>query len=313
MSGGANSSSSYILNKWAEIKDAAQVVSGGAVVSVSPSLGTVNVTGTPYQTRQVADWVKELKDNMGQMVSITVRMYSVTLNGQENYGWTPDVIFAGLKTQYGFNLSGQPAVSIPAGSTPFSFIGSVLSSATGSKAQYAGSQLAYQALSQLGETHEILSRTVVTINNEPAPVQIANQRGYVSGQTAPVAVPTGTVAPAPTLTTSTITTGFTATFIPRVEGGKIWLGMNITDSKLLSLDPVGSGTAIQNPNINLQTQQNIVRLTPGDTLLLTGHQQDNTAANNSGVGSPTNWLFGGGVGRSANKQLVAIIVSAKVL
>lgn len=313
MSGGTNSSSAYTVNKWADISNAVQVVAAGAAVSVNPSLGSISVTGTPNQVRHVADWVKDQIDSMSQMVSITVRMYSVTVNGQDNYSWTPDVLFQGLKTQYGFSLSGKTGVAVPAGTTPFSFIGGVLTTATGSKAQYAGSQIAVQALSQLGHVDEILDRTVVTLNGEPAPVQIANQRGYVSGQTAPTAVPTGTVAPAPTLTTSTLTTGFTAMFLPRVSAGKVWLTMNITDSKLVSLDPVGRDTSIQNPNIDLQAQQNIVRLTPDDTLLLTGHKQETASGNNSGVGSPFNYLLGGGVGRSAEKKIIAIVVSAKVV
>jgi type IVB pilus formation R64 PilN family outer membrane protein len=282
---------------------------------VNPALGSVSVTGTPNQVRRVEEWAKTLADSMSQMVAITIHMYSVKITAQDNYGWTPDVIFKGLKTQYGFNLAGQPNVPVINGSSALNFTASVLSSATGSKAQYSGSQLALQALSQLGDVDEILSRTVVTLNGEPIPVQVANQKGYVSSQTAPTSVPTGTVPPAPTLTTSTITTGFTAQFLPRVANGKIWMTMGITDSKLLSLDKAGGDASqlIQNPNVDLQRMDNSVRLTPGDTVLLTGHRQESASSSTNGTGAPNNYLLGGGVGRNASRQMIAIVVSAKVL
>lgn len=314
LSGGTNSSSTYTVDKWKEIKEAAVIISGGAPVAVNPGLGSISVTGTPNQVRHVEDWVKSLTDSLSQMVAITVRMYSVKLNSQDNYGWSPDVVFKGLKTQYGFNLTGQQPITVAAGSSALNFTASVLSSATGSKAQYVGSQLAVQALSELGEVSEVLNRKIVTMNGEPAPLQIANQRGYIASQTAPASVPTGTTPPAPTLSTATITSGFTAMFLPRVVNGKILMAMNITDSKLLSLDKAGGeGNLIQSPNIDLQTMQNSVRLTPGDTLLLTGHQQENGSSNNKGTGSPGNWLLGGGVGRSTGRQMIAIIISAEVL
>lgn len=314
MAGGTNSSSSYSVDKWKDIKEAATVIGGGATIAVNPGLGSISVTGTPNQVRHVEDWVKSLTDSLSQMVAITVRMYSVKLNSQDNYGWSPDVVFKGLKTQYGFNLTGQQPISVGAGNSAFNFTANVLSTATGAKSQYVGSQLAVQALSEMGEVSEVLNRTIVTMNGEPAPLQIANQKGYIASQTAPQAVPTGTVPPAPTLTTATITSGFTALFLPRVANGKIWMAMNITDSKLLSLDKAGGeGSLLQSPNLDLQTLQNSVRLTPGDALLLTGHQQENGSSNDKGTGSPSNWLFGGGVGRSAGRQMIAIVISAKVL
>lgn len=312
-SGLTSSGSAYSVDKWAELKEAAKVISGGAAIAGGSSTGTISVTGTPAQVRRVADWVKTLTENASQMVAITIRMYSVKLTGEDNYGWSPDLVFKGLKTQYGFSLTGPSGAALSAGTSPMSFTASVLPSATGSKAQYAGSQAAISALSKAGEVHEIMSRTVVTMNGEPAPVQVANQRSYVSSQTAPASVPTGTVPPAPTLSTSTITTGFTAVFVPRVSSGKIFMAMNITDSKLLSLDKAGEGNLLQNPNVDLNSLQNSVRLTPGDTLLLTGHQQQNGSADSSGVGSARNYMLGGGVDRTTGKQMIAIIVSAEVL
>jgi len=111
-----------------------------------------------------------------------------------------------------------------------------------------------------------------------------------------------------------VATGITATFLPRINNGKVILKMTMTNSSLLGLGTVSSGTStIQTPNVDLTTFQQNVSLTPGDALLLTGIQQDNISQNNSGVGSATNMLLGGGVNNSTDKTMIAIVISAKVL
>jgi hypothetical protein len=124
----------------------------------------------------------------------------------------------------------------------------------------------------------------------------------------------GTAPVPPTLTPGTITTGFTAMFLPQIVNGKIFLGMHMTNSTLTKLDSAGSGGAsIQTPNVDNSIFPQNVMLTPGDSLLLTTLQIDNGNSNRSGIGSPNNFALGGGVDNNTGKQLIAIVITAKVL
>jgi hypothetical protein len=146
---------------------------------------------------------------------------------------------------------------------------------------------------------------------QPAPIQIANQRGYLASSSTTLTPNVGSTS---TLTPGTVTTGVTVTFLPRVVNGKIILNMTMTNSSLIGISSITSSSAtIQTTNVDTNTFQYSVSLTPGDALTLTGLQQENSAANNSGVGSATNAMLGGGVNNNVGKTMIAIVVSAKVL
>lgn len=313
-SGGASSTSDYLVDVWGEMEKTAKAVGGGATVVANPSLGSLTVSGTPAQVRNVESWVKSLADNLSQQVAITVHVYRIKIASEDNYNWNPTVVFNSLSSKYGFTLAGPQAPATLSGLTPMNLAASVLQTATGSAAQYSGSSLALQALSTLGRVTETVQQTVVTMNGQPAPIQVANQIGYLASTTQAPPGAIGTAPVPPTLTPGTITTGFTAMFLPRVVNGKILLSMNLTSSSLVNIGSVGSGgSVIQTPNVDISTFQQSVSLTPGDALLLTGLQQDNGRTNRSGVGSPNNFALGGGVDDNAGKQLIAIVITAKVL
>ncbi|MBW4919585.1 PilN family type IVB pilus formation outer membrane protein, partial [Klebsiella pneumoniae] len=100
-----------------------------------------------------------------------------------------------------------------------------------------GSQLAVNALSTLGHVSETVTQSVVTLNGQPAPMQVANQVTYLaqSGTTN-----TANVGSSTTLTPGVVTTGFTATFLPQIVNGRILLTMDMTNSVLNSINQASS-------------------------------------------------------------------------
>lgn len=313
-SGGATSTSDYLVDVWGELEKTAKTVGGSAMVIANASLGSLTVTGTPTQVRNVEEWVKNLSDNLSQQVAITVHVYRVKVTNEDNYNWNPSVVFKNLSAKYGLTLTTPQAPAVLSGIAPLNLAASVLTTATGTAAQYSGSQLAFQALSTLGQVTETVQQTVVTLNGQPAPIQVANQTTYLASTTMGAATTIGAAPIPPTLTPGMITTGFTAMFLPRIVNGKILLSMNLTSSSLTGIGSVSSGGSnIQTPNVDLSTFQQSVSLTPGDALLLTGLQQNNGKTNRSGVGSPSNYALGGGADDNIDKQLISIVITAKVL
>lgn len=312
--GGAATGTEYEVDVWADLEKTAQTVAGTAKTAVNRSAGSVTVTGTPTQVRNVEQWIKNLNDNMSQQVSITLDIFTVNVKAEDSYSWNPSMVFNSLSGKYGFTLSGPEAPSISSGVNPMNLSASILSSATGKLGQYSGSEFALQALSSLGDVASVMHKTVVTLNGQPAPIQVADIQGYLASSTPSASVAVGATPLPPTLTPGTLTTGFTATFIPKIVNGKIFMAMDMTNSTNNGFGKQGTATSfIQTPNYSQNTFQQSFRLTPGDSLLLTSTQQLSGKSNRNGVGSPNNFVLGGGVADSTHKLLTAIVVSAKVL
>jgi type IVB pilus formation R64 PilN family outer membrane protein len=314
-SGGFTSTSDYAVDIWADLEKTGKAVAGmsagrGAQVIANASTGSITVTGSPVQVRNVEEWVRGLSDNLSQQVAITVTVYSITRHNEDNYQWDPTVIFKKLSSTYGFALSGPQAPAMISGKEPFNLSANVLNSTTATS-QWSGSELAFKALSTLGDVSETINQSVVTLNGQPVPMQVASQITYLAQRATTIAPNVGATT---ALTPGTITTGFTAMFLPRIVNGKVLLNMNLVKSKLDGMEFAGDNTAsIQTPKVSSSRFEHSVSLSPGDALMLSGLEKDNGETNRSGVGSANNQLLGGGVGATTGKKLIAIVITAKVL
>lgn len=309
--GSSNASDTYNVDVWKTIEKTAQTVAGKAggstaEVSAEPSMSSITVSGSPAQVKNVEEWVKGLTDKLSQQVMISVSVYSVDMSNEDNYSWNPAVVFNKLSSMYGLTLTPAAAPAITGSLTPM-----VISATAGSSSKLNGSALAVQALSTVGHVSETMTQSVVTLNGQPAPMQIANEVTYLASSGS---VSTADVGSTSTLTPGVVTTGFTAMFLPQIVNGKILLSMDMTNSVLNSIDTASSdGSSIQTPNVSSTTFQQSVSLTPGAALMLAGVQQDNAQVNRSGVGSAANFLLGGGVDGTRDKKMIAIVITARVL
>lgn len=312
--GGTNSTSSYTVDIWKDLEKTAQTIGGSARVVTNPTLGSITVTGTPAQVRNVEEWAKALTESLSQQVQISVSVFRVDISREEHFSWNPTVIFNSITGDYGVSLTAPQAPTITSGTAPMSFSTSVLTTATGHAARFSGSQLAFRALSSLGNTSIVYSRTLVSLNRHAAPLQVANIEGYLASRTPSGATPVGSTPLPPTITPGTITTGFMANFVPVIANGRILLSADMTISSNKGFIPLGSADSfIQAVNVGQATFSTTSSLTPGDAILLTGYTQESGSTNNAGVGAPSFALLGGGTSRNTNKQMLAIVVEAKVL
>ena len=310
--GNTSVTDSYTVDVWNTIEKTAKTVAGksgevDADVSAQPALSSITVTGTPTQVKNVENWVRGLSDKLSQQVLISVSVYSVDLSNEDNYSWNPSVIYNKLSSVYGLSLVAPGAPAVTGSLAPL-----VISGTAGSgSSKLDGSQLAMNALSTLGHVSETVTQSVVTLNGQPAPMQIANEVTYLAESGSTISANVGSTS---TLTPGVVTTGFTATFMPQIVNGRILLSMDMTNSVLNSITTATSdGSSIQTPNVSSTTFQQSVSLTPGAALLLSGIQQDSTQVNRSGVGSAANFLLGGGVDGTHDKKLIAIVITAHVL
>lgn len=315
-SSGSSSGSTSIQNKsdvdiWKGLEKTAKAVSGGAHVIADPATGTMTVTGRPDQIQEVHSWVKQLSSSLSQQVAITVRIFDVQEKRSEQNSFKPTLALKTAAQAVGVTMAGAPAPAIQGGSTPFSFGAAILKSATGQAGALKGTAAAVKALSTLGHVTQVFTRSIVTLNGRPAPIQVAKNTAYLRESETTQTANVGSVSG---LRPGNVTTGFTGTFIPRIEGKRILLGMNMTISSLQQMKTKTSGNgSIQLPTTTDTQVQQSASLQSGSTLMVTGFQQTDGSTNHQGVGSPNFPFLGGGASAQVDHTMVAIVITARKL
>lgn len=323
------------VNTWATIQQTAQAVAGaGAKVVTDPSNAMLVVSGAPTQIQRVANWVDSLSASMRKLIAIDVQVYDVSTNKENQFGFNPSVLFKNLGQRYGFTLSGIAAPQPTTGTSPMSIGATILAPLTGGgtgtlpsfgpvgtdssgkpvylpNQGFYGTQGVVQALATLGKVTKVVSRSVVTLNGQPATLQSATQTGYLASSSSVAAVNAGVTQSAQP---GSVTTGFTAIVTPRVVRGDILLGMDMTLSNLLGITTQTSGNAqIQTPSVSITGFSQSAAIQPGQTLMLTGFKQSGAQSTKNGVGSPEFQALGGGTDASTNEHHLVILVTANLV
>lgn len=305
LSGGTDITNTSTTDVWSGVAKMAKAVANGAEVFADASTGMITVTGTPAQLDQVSAWVQSLSQTLSQQVAITIHIYSVQLNNEQNYGIQSAFDYKNAANQLKFSMKEAPAPAVSSGASPFSFGAHIISG------RFNGSELAVQALATLGKVSQVFSQSRVTLNGQPASIQVAEQTSYLASVQTTNTINIGTSA---SLTPGSITTGFTGTITPRVVDGKIYLGMNMVISSLKNLLTVKSGdSSIQVPTTDDTVVSQSAVLKSGSTLMITGYNEADGSSTHNGVGSPYFPLLGGGADATVGRDLIAIVVTAQTL
>ena len=281
----------------------AMLTSRGKVVG-SPATGSITVVDTPDSLDRVAEYIETENKNLQRQITINVTVLSVTLSGQDNYGIQWNLVYNNLATNYGI----QNKITAPTGTAPSSFSAGIISS----NSKFSGSQLLVQALAQQGKVRQETSASVVTLNNQPVPVQVATQTTYLASSQTTL---TNTVGTSTTLTPGVVTTGFNMSVLPHVlNNGTVLLQFTADISSLEALGTVSSGTgsgaaSIQVPTVDTRNFLQRVSMKSNETLIISGFEQVDDSLTRNGVGTPGNFLLGGGVNGTTAKQIIVILIT----
>jgi type IVB pilus formation R64 PilN family outer membrane protein len=268
-------------------------------VAVNPATGTVTVTDTPRVLERVAEFIKDQNASLSKQVAVNVRVLSVEINDGENYGINWNAVYNNLASNAAFSLTS--AFPVAAGGANF-----VLQTANQSGSSWSSSSGAIiSALSTQGRVSEMTSATVLTLNNQPAPVNVGRQTSYLASSSTTTTTGAGNTT---TLTPGQVQTGFSMVLIPHIlDGREMLVQTSINLSSLLKLDTVSSGgSSIQSPDLTTSNFIQRVRLKSGDTIVAAGFDQDNLSAVSNGVGAAKNNLMGSQ--KSTGKRSILVIL-----
>lgn len=295
--------SASTLSVWQSIEDGvkAMLTDKGRVV-VSPATGTVTVTDAPAAMKVVEAFIEQQNIHLSRQVTVQVQVLSVSLDESDNYGINWDAVWKSMGGNY--NVALGNLLAPPAGATGLTF--TVPDTATGNMAQWVGSSAIISALAKQGKVSVVTSVTAVTLNNQPVPVQVGRQTGYLASST--TTITDGTTSTS--ITPGTVNTGFSLTVLPHIQDAEnLLLQYSVDISNLLELRQITSGdSTIQTPDIETRNFMQRIGLKTGETLVLAGFESAQNSATTQGVGNPRFPILGGSQNGINNKNVIVVLL-----
>lgn len=290
------------LSVWTALESGIKQMLGASGKAVaSPATGTITVTDTPAVVDKVAEFIKGQNQALNRQVSVNVRVLSVEINDADDYGINWDAVYQNLAAATPYSIALRTAFPSATGAGNL-----IIAAPTGSTSRWAGSSAMISALSTQGRVSELTSSTIITLNNQPSPVNVGRKVSYLASSST---TQTPNVGSTTSLTPGSVQTGFSMTLIPHIlDSHELLLQYSLDLSSLLKLNTITSGTSsIQAPDVSTSNFIQRVRMQTGETLVVAGFDQDNLSAVANGIGSPDNKLLGSRNGSSKRSMLVVLI------
>ncbi|MGC1014412.1 PilN family type IVB pilus formation outer membrane protein [Pantoea agglomerans] len=309
---GTNLKSDVVMgnNLYDDLKATAEsmLTPGIGRLDMNKTTGTVVVTDVPDVVRRVGEYLTSENKALSKQVNLKVVIYTVNTDTSDAVGIDWSVIYKTLAGKYGINLAGPAGTIADAGSVSFS----VLDTATGSARQFAGSSFLFDALSKQANVSDVRTIPLMTTNMASASVVVGRQIAYLKSVSTTVYASGNTSLPSQTLTPGSVTTGTNITIFPKIlEGGdRMMLNMFLNISSLIQLRSISSGTAsekLEAPEVDSRSVPQRVWLKPGQTVVISGLEQNVNSADKQGMFSPDNLITGGQ--RSGNKTRQSFVIT----
>lgn len=292
---------------WKDIQNTLDTMAGKGNAVVAPSMGSVTVRANVDVLDQVKKYIDYQNKRLSKFVQFNVKVYSVTLSNNDSAGVNWNALYQTVTGKYGIKLSGA-AFTAPAAAVSAGF--SVLKS---SGSPWSGTEAVVSALNEQGKANLERSQALPTLNFQAVATQVGTQTGYVAGTQT---TQTAQVGSSTSIQMGTINVGFNLSLFPYVQDNNdILVQFNLNLSNLDSIRTVKVGdSSAEAPNINLplNTVQK-VRVRPGDTLMLTGINQNDDSSNRTGTGMHWNWALGGGVNAQSNRTMLVVLITPIML
>lgn len=315
-SGGSTMSSTVEMGNalYSDLKETIQsmLTPGVGRLSLNATTGTLMVTDVPDVVSHIGEYLDDENSTLSRQVVLKVVTYTVNTNVNDMVGIDWNLVWKSLNGNYGISLANtNSGISSDAISGGFN----VLDTATGSAAQFAGSKILLNALSQQVQVSDVKTNTIMTTNMAAAPVLVGQQTTYLKDVTTTAYATGDATVPSQSLTPGSVTTGTNITILPKIlkDSDRLMLNMFMDISSLKQIRTISSDKQkIEAPDIDTRSLQQRVWLKPGQTLIMSGFEQNTDNSNRQGVGSPDNILFGGALSGAKTKQSFVITVTPYV-
>ncbi|ORM84309.1 type IVB pilus formation outer membrane protein, R64 PilN family [Pantoea deleyi] len=277
---------------------------------LSDATGTLSVTDTPEVLDRVGRYIDYQNKVLSRQVQLNVQIVRVTQTSNVDRGLDWGLIVksvTGFGATLGSTFAGAPNNAGSAGI-------SILDTADGGAAKFSGSQLMLKALAQQGSVTMALNQTDPTANLTPVAYQLSKSTGLLTSSSSTAVANVGVTS---SQTVSSITTGLFMTMLPFVqENGDIQLQFAFSYTtppdvkQFISKDGNTRNDVADTATEGLARK---VNLRAGQTLVLTGSEQQNASSDKQGTFTPDNFILGGGQSGAKSRSTLVIMVTPVLL
>lgn len=289
---------------WSEISNSlTSILMDQGAYTTSPSTGTVTVTTSPSLMLQVSKYIHKINSQLSRQVWIKVTLLDVQLTDSEatDVNWTAVLKgIAGAFPGAGVAASSLGSAGSSQGLTP---VGSATFTLPNTSTTTVISNIEQQ-----GRTSIITTAKVLTLNHQTSPVQAVQTISYLAGSLSGAAgLGSSTFT---SLMPGAIMVGYTMDLTPHLmHDNDMLLELTLDSSQLIAMNTYTSGSqSLQLPNVNSRSFMQRVRVHSGDTIVISGFQQTNNTLTQQGIGSPDNFILGGGDAALKQHEVLVILV-----
>ncbi len=311
-SGGTNGPSASIKSKlsvWDDLKAMMPLVlSPTGKFFISNSMGTITITDKPSYIQKAEEKINEFNSILSLQALIQIKVFKVTLTDGDQYAINWNLVFNSLSKNTGMSFIN----AFPTQGNTGSFGVNILKTAGANNpnsniAQIAGSSAMINALSTQGRATLETSGAITTTNNQVAPLKVGNLISYPATSQSTATAAVGTTS---TVQANTVSTGFTVITLPHIlDNHRMVLSYALNLSSNTMDIQTNNGITTKYPNVAAVDSLEHVFINSGETLILSGFEQTGGNLNQQGIGSASNWLFGGGVNAGKTKDIVVIMIT----
>ncbi len=283
-----SSGKSVTVDPWTEIADALkQVVPPPASVTLSSNAGKITVFGPPSVQESAGELIDQFSDVYSKRIGLEIATYFVDADRNSGVGF--GAILQGLFDDYQATLGQRVQTGGNNGGVGISGSIAIVDG------KFSGSVLDFSALASERDVVDHRLTNTVGQSGVIAPVSLLTTQNYVR-ESSTRTDSEGEVSH--TLKVDSIDTGLSIFALPRlIENNRIQLSLWIVQASLNSLDDFGT---IQLPKTDHRAVEYTVVLTPGETLIIGGYEQETVRKGRTGAGVAG--FFG--LGGSAKAELI---------
>ncbi|WP_100141777.1 PilN family type IVB pilus formation outer membrane protein [Candidatus Hamiltonella defensa] len=279
-------------------------------LSLNQTSGVVVVTDVPEVVNRIGEYLRDENIKLSKQVLLKVVVYTVHTETADQLGIDWNVIFKSLSGKYGIHVAND----FNAGSNLANGGFEILQTATGRASQWAGSQFLLQALSEQVKVSDVKTLSIMTTNLATAGMQIGKQTTYLRKTSVTTGNTTTGAEPVQSLEPGEITTGTNINIMPKIlaDNEKMMLTMMMDISSLNRLRRIENRNkteSIEAPDTASRSIPQRVWLKPGETVLMSGFEQNIQDGSQQGVGSSRHFLFGGGMSGKSKKESFVITIT----
>lgn len=294
------------LRIWEEIKESVEtILSEDGTAAFSPSTGTITVRGKPTAVTQVERYLRQQNSMRLRRVSVGVKVLSVETSNEYSIGVDVQGILSraidNSVVDGTFNAADGLNVGVfrnvdRVGEVRASVDDALLSNLSASE--------------EIDRVSVVHSGAIVTLSDQPAPLQVGRQISFVERVSATSDGGGGSTSIEP----GTVDVGLMMTILPRIiQDDRILMRLSvaITDAQQPFAEFTSGESTVQLPEIETTGFLQNAVINSGETMVLAGFEKNQNGATDRGV--PGGLFTGGNRETNRAREITVLMISSEIL